>query len=763
MPCHLSNLRDRSGDFVKTPFPLAVALRLPSLSISSLRSMVRRIGYPSLFLLPVLLLLPNLDGFPYPAYPAYQGAYSDLAITHYPNAFYLKQALSTWHRLPLWSPTILSGYPFFANPLSGVWYPPGWLALILPLPLGINLLVVIHLILGGVGFYRLLRSEGLSLPSALLGGLAFEGMPKIFAHYGAGHVTLLYALGWTPWLLLAAIPVGESSLGNVSRARRASGWGLAAVVMALVFLADVRWAPFAAMLWWAYALRRSSAKFSAETEAKPNGLWRRLLGLAGLTVLAALLAAPLALPLAEYTRLSTRANLVAQDVSAYSLPPARLLGLIFPDLGGFHEWMLYPGSVVLCLALLALIWRQTRPRGQFWLWLALISLIFALGDSLPFFDIATRAPGLNLLRVPARSLFMFGMGLAALAAFGLESLKAGLSEVDTRRAHLFLVSLTGFALLMPALSLALTGNISPGFVWGALATFVVAFWLLFGMHKNRVSHHLWLVGLFALCLFELLGVDQSLFRTRASQEVFANAGDLMGYLAGEPGMFRVYSPSYSLPQENAVRYRLELADGVDPLQLQTYASFMERASGIPFEGYSVTLPPFPQGNPATANAGYLPDADLLGLLNVRFIAAEYDLKVPDLVLRARFGETRLYENRLALPRAWIQPPGSALGENITSVEALVWLPNKILIRASGPGLLVLSETSYPGWTVWVDGRRQKLLSPGGILRGVELSPGEHRVLFLFRPTSLYLGVSLFLLGVVIVVTRTILRYSRGKV
>lgn len=746
---------------MKTPLPLAVSLSQPLLSISSLRLALKRYGYAFLFLLPVLILLPGLGGFPYPAYPAYLAAYSDLAITHYPNAYYLKQALTTWRTLPLWSPTILSGYPFAANPLSGLWYPPGWLALILPLPLGVNLLIVIHIIWGGLGFYRLLRSEGLSPLSALLGGLAFEGMPKIFAHYGAGHVSLLYALSWTPWLLLAAVSPTEPPPGRLSRLRRASRWGLAAVVLCLVFIADVRWAPYAAVVWWAYALWRSSSESSDGIGAGLRGWKRCFLLLAGYTMLAALLAAPLAFPLAEYARLSTRANLVERDVGAYSLPLGRLLGVIFPDLGGFHEWILYPGCVALIFAFLALVSRQTRSRGRFWFWLAIISLVYSLGDSLPFFDLAARAPGLNLLRVPARSLFLLGMGLAALAAYFLETLQMGLSETDARRVRLSLAGLVGFALLMPALSLGLTGKVPPGFAWGAVAVSLAAFWLLYGMQKNRLTHRLWLMGLFALCLLESAGVNQSLFQIRTSQQVFAETQDLMGFLAGEPGMFRVYSPSYSLPQENAVRYGLELADGIDPLQLQTYSSFMERASGVPFGGYSVTLPPFPQGTPATANAGYLPRVDLLGLLNVRFVAAEYDLDAPGLTLLDRFGRTRLYENQRALPRAWVQPPASNLGEDDSPVDDIIWSPNRIQIQARGPGLLVLSEIAYPGWSVWVDGRRQPLLTPGGILRGVELASGEHRVEFLFRPLSLYLGLSLSLLGSLLLVGGVIVNLKRG--
>ena len=123
------------------------------------------------FALPLIFLSPGLSDFPY---PSEQAKYSDFAITHYPNALYLQRSLIECRCIPLWSPTILSGYPFAANPLSGLWYPPVWLALLFPLPLGLNLMTALHLSLGGWGMYRLLRVEGLRIEAAVLGGLGLD-------------------------------------------------------------------------------------------------------------------------------------------------------------------------------------------------------------------------------------------------------------------------------------------------------------------------------------------------------------------------------------------------------------------------------------------------------------------------------------------------------------------------------------------------------------------------------------------------------------
>jgi hypothetical protein len=108
---------------------------------------MRKILLAACFVLPDLILLPHLSQFPFQP----EGQFSDLLISHYPNGIYIQQSIREWKTIPLWSDNILSGYPFAANPLAGLFYLPGWLALLFPLPFGFNLLVAFHLVFGGVG------------------------------------------------------------------------------------------------------------------------------------------------------------------------------------------------------------------------------------------------------------------------------------------------------------------------------------------------------------------------------------------------------------------------------------------------------------------------------------------------------------------------------------------------------------------------------------------------------------------------------------
>jgi hypothetical protein len=170
------------------------------------------------------------------------------------------------------------------------------------------------------------------------------------------------------------------------------------------------------------------------------------------------------------------------------------------------------------------------------------------------------------------------------------------------------------------------------------------------------------------------------------------------------------------------------------------ARFIAAAAGVPLTGYSVTLPRLDGPDAATANLGAAPDAERLGLLNVKYVAAEFDLDDPALHLAQTFGRTRVYENLAFRPRAWMD---SGLPAVVTA-----WSPNRIVVQAQGPGRLALSEVNYPGWQAEVGGAPAALETVAGLLRGVQLPAGSQTVMFEFRPPSVSWGLGLTGLGLV---------------
>lgn len=64
------------------------------------------------------------------------------------------------------------------------------------------------------------------------------------------------------------------------------------------------------------------------------------------------------------------------------------------------------------------------------------------------------------------------------------------------------------------------------------------------------------------------------------------------------------------------------------------------------------------------------------------------------------------------------------------------------------GLLVLSDSIYPGWKATVDGKDAEVLRADGLFRAVALPAGSHEVKFSFVPASLLIGFGISLVSLI---------------
>ena len=670
------------------------------------------------FLLPVLVYLPGILGWI--PFPSEQADHSDLLLNHYPYALFLKENLLGNFSIPLWMPNLLSGFPLAANPLSGLWYPGGWPALLFPLPAGLSVMVAAHIVWGEVGCYLYLRSAGVSQRSAMLGGLIFGFLPKFSAHYGAGHVTLIYAVSWTPWLIIHR---------SVQRAWLAEG-----AVLAMIFLADPRWIAYSGVLWLFYRWVH-----------KRGGLRqfvRQVGAAAGFSLLGA---APLLLPLIEYLGRSSRINLGPKDVFAYSLPPAGILGLFFPKGGGNPEWELYLGGIGLTAVLLALMVREKGKTLRFWLAAFLLSFVWAFGDHLPFLLPAARIPGVSLLRVPPRAVFI--MGLAASAAAGFAGRAYCDGRLDLKKARLAVAGVVTAGVLSILGLLLLIGNFQLNLLAGLTALILgagVIFTLFSG--EERRPWNIWLIV--ALIAADGLTAGLINYHPRNLQDLNAGSQALLEKFSGEKQLYRIYSPSAGIPQHLAVEEGLDLAHGVDPLQLKNYRQAFLEAAGVVDQGYDVSIPPYYGEQPSTAHRFAEPSPELLGLFNVLYIESDFSLgDIPQLMDLGRVGTSQLYQNRAFQPRAWTTRTNLEGLDQLKRLEDVEknsakiteYRPNRIVLDAEGPGYLVLSELYYPGWKAEIDGQKVPVLTAGNLFRAVELSSGDQQVIFRYQPLAVGLG------------------------
>jgi hypothetical protein len=720
------------------------------------------------FLIALILLAPIVphmgDQLIYPAH----NEFSDLTITHWPAFAYARDQIAATGQVPMWRTSILSGTPFSSDPSSGMFYPPHWLALMLPLPIAFNLLMLLHLALAAASMYLLMRRWNLNTTAAIASAIAYAAAPKIIAHMGVGHVTLVEAWAWLPLVIAGVHSLKTGSL----ELPRAGIWPLASgLALALCLLADARMAIYAAFLAITYLL--------VQHLHRTRSAWLKTIApIIVLIVIAAAVSTVSWLPALTLTGSTARASITPEEAGTQSLDPIYLLGVIIADRSGAAERTTYVGLVVLILAIVGakLFYRRERRRVIWLIGVLIVGIIAALGLNTPLYRILLALPGSTLLRVPARAWFVVTFAAAALAGLGVQGLIEWSGAAKGRSI---------FVLILVALAALLFGAIG-AFKSGSISFAAIALWLpltcllLILRLTRKLSPARFSILIVALISIDLITIDWSLYRSIPIDQAFADGRAAAEWIANQSGSARVYSSSYSIPQQVAQQYHLQLADGINPLQLARTVTFMQQATGVGAWNYSVTLPAFPNlkqdADIRSALANVTPDVELLGLLNVKYIVSAFPIEHIDLIERAHLASTYIYENVRVMPRAFVMthiesvPDAKAAAEwlathevseaavveglaqpidlNITPHEAPIVSaqPDRIEVKTSGPGLLVLSEVYAPDWIATVDDQLAEIFPTDLALRGVVLPTGDHTIVFTYQPTRVYAGAFISILS-----------------
>jgi hypothetical protein len=98
-------------------------------------------------------------------------------------------------------------------------------------------------------------------------------------------------------------------------------------------------------------------------------------------------------------------------------------------------------------------------------------------------------------------------------------------------------------------------------------------------------------------------------------------------------------------------------------------------------------------------------------------------------------------------------PGSSPTPDET-VTVTRYEPDRVELEAvlERPGLVVLAEVFYPGWTLTIDGRTAPIYRANRMMRGVAVTAGKHRLVLRFRPPLFRYGLVISCLGLVVLGT-----------
>ncbi len=395
------------------------------------------------------------------AYPALAGGFlvsphSDQYIAGYAFREFAAASLRAGEGFPQWNSYLFGGMPYIAAMHGDIFYPTFLLRMLLPTDVAMTWGFIIHLFLAGYFTYAFLRAWGVGFYASVVGGLAYMLSGPIAGYASPGHDGKLFVstlLPLTLWMLVRAI-----------RDNRTWSWGVLALTIGLAVLS-----PHPQLLQYMLLASGAFALFLAlSPDAAGNTLPRSValkrLGLAfGAVVLGFAMGAIQYLPVREYVDWSPRAGGKGYDHAvSYSLPTEELINAIVPQFSGIldnywgrngiHFHSEYAGVVVLVLAG-AGMFAATARRGFRWFWLGtlIVSLLWALGGSTPFYHIIYAVvPGTKFFRAPSTMMYVTMFSLAVFAALGTERVLASAAPLAKQYFIGWAVAVVGIGLLIAA-------------------------------------------------------------------------------------------------------------------------------------------------------------------------------------------------------------------------------------------------------------------------------------------------------------------------
>lgn len=665
-------------------------------SIAARRHFPPDLAIGGLFLLTALLVYQG------PLFGGNALYFRDLQIFFAPMKHFLGSALREGY-LPWWNPSLQMGAPFFADPQSGVFYPPSLIFAVFDAPRGIAISLALHLVVGQAGAYALARRNGFErLPSAATGLVYGLGGWSLSC---SNMLTLAHSAAWAPWTIL----VCEQLWRRPDR----RGIALAAIVLAMQMYSG--WPEMFILLAVVLLVRRLF------TAGIGNKRWLPATLAAGL--LAAGLFAPQFLATWEAYRASARVGgMRVEELLEFSATGAQWLSLLRPPALSAVNWNIldaYPDGHVpifltlhlgwLALPLIALGATMPRRYSLSWLAIGAIGIFFALGAANPLAVEILKQ--INRFRTPEKYLFLAHLAAAMLVAPGLARL---LAWTPTKLAP----SAATILLLVLAGELVLSGRkidlLAPAGYYRLEQTAEAR---IIGREPGRIYAR---------------SVAQE--NTDTVRELYAAFRDSLTPNIGQvAGMDYVNGVSFLQYREHLPV--LELIEGLPASELL--------ARRLAFLGvrYVVTDDPsFATSREWSLHAQRLTPrlwrlgitAPLLGFAHHVTTASD------DTVAGSASNIDFANGNRVFVT----SPKANANYDTSAQILELRKRPGlyEISVAANGSAWLVLRENRYPGWTATLDGSPIEIVPTNRFFMGLPIPPGQHRVRIEFRPTQLTPGL-----------------------
>jgi len=399
--------------------------------------------------------------------------------------------------------------------------------------------------------------------------------------------------------------------------------------------------------------------------------------------------------------------------------------------------------------------------------LALLAVVLSVGGKTPLFRLFyLLVPGFTLFRDQERIIYLFAFAASLLAGSGA-SYFARLNAGKAIRLRPLGIGVSVALGSSAALALALlylgrrapatfdpSGTLAPGLAFYLTATCASAAVLYLRRRTDRVR----LFGALVLgvVVADLFAVNLGNNLSAANPDPGPRLAPVVAALRPTPEDFRVRAESDDVfPPNYAAVWGLPTIGGDTPFALQRVSDLLYAENAEwrrwqvlnvkyflsrkpPFEGVEPLLE---SGNIKVYRVVYsLPRA--WAVRDVQVAAGPADALARVLAPAYHPGDTAVLE----------EPPslGPFVKGERPDVRIVSYSPQRVELTARGDGnaILVLADTYYPGWRAFLDSAPTKLYRANYVVRAIELPPGEHRVEFVFDPTSFKVGAVVSALALV---------------
>jgi len=212
--------------------------------------------------------------------------------------------------------------------------------------------------------------------------------------------------------------------------------------------------------------------------------------------------------------------------------------------------------------------------------------------------------------------------------------------------------------------------------------------------------------------------------------------NVMTYLNNQ-SIGKIYTPSYSISQATVIQNRFSVVNGIAPIQLIEFVKFLEKASGVQANEYSVIQPPLKNDDVETSNSSAIMDLKLLGEMGVGTVISSFPVQLPGLNEVFRNKDLFIYRNEQFNTSPHLEDKSPA-NEDIKLLQ-FTPISEVYQVDSSEGGILHTSQVFYPGWTVKIDQKPEKVIEIDHFFRSVKIPPGNHIVEFVYLPIWTYFG------------------------